>query len=106
MIDGFHAPFRFDNDENGRGIMLYVRKDMPAKVLSHNSPSAERFFVEMILYKKKWLVNCSYNPYNNNIKNHLETISRTLDAFSTKHKNVLFLCDFNACFDDETMNNF
>ena len=86
--------------------MLYVRKDIPAKVLSHNSPSAERFFVEIILYKKKWLINCSYNPYNNNIKNHLETISRTLDAFSKKHKNVLFLCDFNACFGDETMNNF
>ena len=40
------------------------------------------------------------------MKNHLETISRTSDAFSTKHKNILLLGDFNVCVDDETMKNF
>ena len=42
-------------------------------------------------------MNCSYNPNKNNIKNHVETISRTSDAFSTKYKNILLLGDFNAC---------
>ena len=81
-------------------------EDIPAKILSHDFPSAESFFVEIILHKKKWLINCSYSPNKNNIKNHLEIISKALDAFSTKYKNIIPLGDFNVCVDDETMRNF
>ena len=35
--------------------MLYARKDIPANLLSHDFPSAEGFFIEINLYKKKWL---------------------------------------------------
>ena len=59
LIKGFHSPFRFDRNRNGGGIMLYVREDIPANLLSHDFPSAESFFIEINLYKKKWLVNCS-----------------------------------------------
>ena len=51
-------------------------------------------------------MNCSYNPNNNNIKNHLEIISKALDAFSTKYENIILLGGFNVCADDETMINF
>ena len=106
LIDGSHSPFRFDRNKSGGGILLYVREDIPTKILSHDFPSAESFFVEIILHKKKWLINCSYNPHKNNIKHHLEIISRPLDAFSTKYENVLLLGDFNICVDDEAMKNF
>ena len=53
-------------------ILLYVREDIPAKLLSHDFPCAESFFVEINLYKKKWLTNCSYNRHKNNIENHLD----------------------------------
>ena len=91
LIDRFHTPFRFDRNKNGGGILLYVREDIPAKILSHDFPSAETFFVEIILHKKKWLINGSYNPNKNNVKNHLELISKALDAFSTKYQNIIFL---------------
>ena len=42
-----------------------------------NSPT-EAFFVEINLRKKKWLLSCSYNPINENIENHLETLSNNL----------------------------
>ena len=64
--------------------LIYVWEDIPAKILSHDFPSTESFFVEIILHKKKWRINCSYDPNKNNIKNHLDTISKALDAFSTK----------------------
>ena len=51
-------------------------------------------------------MNCSYNPNKNNIKNHLEIISKALDAFSAKYENIILLGDFNVCVDDETMRNF
>ena len=106
LIDDFHSPFRFDRNKSGCGILLYVRGDILTKILSHDFPSAESFFVEIILHKKKWLINSSYNPHKNNIKHHLETISRTFDTFSTKYENVLLLGDFNTCVDDEAMKNF
>ena len=105
-IDGFHTTFRFDRNKNGRGILLYVWEDILAKILSHDFHSAESFFVEIILHKKKWLIISSYNPNKNNIKNHLEITSKALDAFSTKYENIILLGDFNLCVDDETMRNF
>ena len=63
LIEGFHSPFRFDRNKTGGCILLYVREDIPAKVLSHDFPTAESFFVEIILDKKKRLINCSYNPH-------------------------------------------
>ena len=76
LIGGFYTPFRFDHKKNGGAILIHVLKDIPAKILSHDFPSTESFFVEIILHKKKWRINCSYDPNKNNIKNHLDTISK------------------------------
>ena len=100
LIEGFDSPIRFDRNSNGGGIMLYVREDIPTKLLSHDFPGVESFFVEINLHKKKWLINCSYNPDKSNIVNHLNTISRSLDIYSTKYENIVLLGDFNACFDN------
>ena len=61
-------------------------------------------FLSKLFFIKKWLINSSYNPHKNSIKNHLEIISRTLDTFKT-YESILLLDDFNACADDETMKN-
>ena len=90
LIEGFHSPFRFDRNINGGGIMLYVREDIPTKLLSHIFPGVESFFVEINLHKKKWLINCSYNPHKSNIINHLNIISRSLDK-KILYFSVIFL---------------
>ena len=100
LIEGFHSPFRFGRNSNGGGIMLYVGKDMPTKLLSHDFPGVGSFFVEMNLHKKKRLINCSYNPHKRNIVNHPNIISRSLGIHSTKYENILLLGDSNACVDD------
>ena len=48
--------------------MFYIRKHIPATVLSHNFHLAESFFIEIILHIKKWLINCSYNPDKKTLK--------------------------------------
>ena len=106
FIKAFYSPFRFDLNRNGGGIKFYVREDIPAKLLSHDFPSAESFFIEINLYKKKWLINCSYNPHKSNIGKHLDIISRSLDALSTKYENIVLLGDFNACVDDKVLQTF
>ena len=62
LIEGFHSPVRFERNSNGGGIMLYVREDIPTKLLSHDFPGVESFFVEINLHKKKWLINFHIIP--------------------------------------------
>ena len=81
--------------------MIYVREDIPAKLLSHDFLSPENFFLEINLYKKKWRISCSYNSHKRSIGKHLDIISKSLDALSTKYENIVLLDDFNACVDDE-----
>ena len=33
LIDGFSTPYPFDSDNNGGGIILYVREDIPSNLL-------------------------------------------------------------------------
>ena len=64
--------------------MLYVRADIPSKLLSTESLPMEDFYVEINLQKKKWLLTCSYNPNNNAIKSHLEILYKDLALYSPK----------------------
>ena len=104
IIDGYHAPFRFDRHGNGGGLLLYVREDIPAKVLHSDFPAS--FYPEIILHKKRWLINCSYNPHKNNICRHLEVVTKTLDSCYSKYENVIFLGDFNAGLLETPMTSF
>ena len=63
-IDGFSIPFRLDRTSNGGGIMIYVREDIPSKILNkHKFPSdIEGLFVEINLRKTKWLLFDAYRP--------------------------------------------
>ena len=75
-------------------------------MLSNNFPSAESFFIEINQYKKRWLVNYSYNPHKSNIGKHLDIIRWSLDVLSNKYGNIILLGDFNACVDDEDLETF
>ena len=63
FIEGYHTRFRFDRNGNSGGILLYVREDIQTKVIHCDFPTFESFYVEISLHKKKWLLNCSYNPH-------------------------------------------
>ena len=105
-IDGYHAPFRFDRHGNGWRLLLYVRKDIPAKVLHNDFSAAESFYAEINLHKKRWLINCSYKPHKNNTCRHLEVVTKTLDSYYSKYENVIFLEDFNAGVLETPMTSF
>ena len=68
FIDGYSAPYRLHRNRNGGGIMLFVRNDIPSKIISIEKLPIESFLIELHLRKKKWLtINCSYNRNNGNI---------------------------------------
>ena len=57
FLDGFGTPFSIDRNRNGGGIMLFIRTDIPAKLVPTDDYPVESLYFQ----KKKWLLNCSYN---------------------------------------------
>ena len=105
-IPGYASPFRLDRDENGGGIMVFVREDIPVKFLSSENKPIEAFFFELNFHRKKWLVCCSYNPSKNNISSHLEALRRSLDIYSALYENTIPVGDFNVDVNDPIMGFF
>ena len=93
VIKGYSTPFRLDRNQNGGGLLLYVREDIPRKILKEYTPEKpiENIFVEINLRSRKRLLSCSYNPKKNLIADHLHCIGRGIDFYSSKYDILLFL---------------
>ena len=105
LLNGFLKPYRLDRFSNGGGILLYIKDNIPARLLS-NSNKTENIFAEINFRKKKWLICASYNPHKNNISNHLHHLGKGLDNYIGNYDNVLLLGDFNAEFSEPCLNDF
>ena len=106
LIDGFNEPIRLDRNKNRGGILLFITEGIPTKVLSFETLSIEGFFIEINLYKKKWLLFCSYNLDSNNIKNHLSALSVSLKIYSSQHENCIVMGYFNVEVENRDMEEF
>ena len=99
-IPGFSIPYRKDRDGAGGGILLYIRQDIPSKLLNnfHSTfdTKYENMFVEINLHKRKWLIGGSYNPAKATILEHTNYLSKSLDYFSAFYENIIILGDFNS----------
>ena len=70
-----------DRDKNGGVILLYIRGDIPLKLLSVKN-HIETFFVEINLHKEKRLSGCSYNQKKALIVNHMAGLSDNIDIYT------------------------
>ena len=105
LLDGFSKTYRLDRCSNVGGILLYIRDDIPSRLLS-NSNKTESVFTEINFRKKKWLICASYKPRESNISNHLHHLSKGLDNYIGNYDNILPLGDFNSEFSEPCLNDF
>ena len=105
-IPSYASPFRLDRNQNGGGILVFVREDIPVKFLSSEEKPIEVFFFELNLHKKNWLVCCSYNPNKSNISRHLDTLRKSLDLYAAHYENTILIGDFNVSIDDPHIESF
>ena len=63
-VEGFTMPYRLDSNRNGGDVIIYVREDIPSKILEkHKLPQdVEGMFVELNFRKIKWLLFGTYHP--------------------------------------------
>ena len=64
VIEGFMKPFRYDRNQNGDGLLIYVRERAPIKALTkYKAPNdLECGMIEINLKNKKWLLVAIYRP--------------------------------------------
>ena len=56
----------------------------------------------MNLYKKKWLLSCSYHPDSKKIKNYFSALS----IYSSQHEHFIVLGDFNVEVENSDMEEY
>ena len=86
--------------------MLFVRDDIPAKLIFTEVLPIEGFYVEINLRKQKWLICCSYNTNKHNISKHMKALSKSIDLFSFNYENVLLMGDFKTGLDNDASKDF
>ena len=62
VIDGYSTLYRLDRNSNDGGILLYIKEVIPSYLVATEKEPVERFYVELNLRNKKYLISCSYNP--------------------------------------------
>ena len=100
FLDGFEAPFCLDQNRSGGGIMLFIRNDNLAKVVSTNDRPNENFQVELNIRRIKWVLNCSCNPKYTIKESYLDFLSKSIDSQSSKYDYFILLDDFNSSMED------
>ena len=107
LIEGYSEPYRLDRNRNGGGVMIYVREDIPSRLLSKHTftKAIEGLFVEVNLRKTKLLFFGAYRSdhpeYGVDTSEFLNQVSLALDKYSTYDK-FLLAGDLNT----EATNNF
>ena len=56
--------------------------------------------------KKKWLINCSYNPQKSSLSSHIAALSKSTDLYTSKYDRLIFLGDFNAGVENVSLKSF
>ena len=106
LIPGYSAPYRIDGTCHGGSLMLFVRNDIPSKLLLTENALIEGFYIEINLRKKKWLICGSYNPHRTSIDSHMDSLSKNLALYSSTYENYIVLSDFNAEVDNNSISSF
>ena len=96
-MQSYSTPFRKDRASKGGSILLYVREDVPCKIIKTESDTYyDGFFIEINLRKEKSLLSCSYDSHKKNIGTHLQITGKTLDKLNTSYDNIILLRYFKC----------
>ena len=106
LIPGYRAPNRIDRTCHGGGLMLFVREDIPSKLLLAENAPIEGFYIEINLRKKTWLIYGSYNPIRTTIDSHMDSLSKNVALYISTYENYIALGDFNVKVDNNAISSF
>ena len=108
LIPSFAEPFRRDRNDSGGGILIYVRDDIPCKLLKKHtfSNDIEGIFLELNFRKSKWLLLGGYRPPSQNKEHFLSNLCSAFDIYTKTYDKLIVCGDFNMEEDDLYLSSF
>ena len=108
MIEGFMKPFRYDRNQNGGGLFIYVRKRAPLKELTKykNPNNIECGMIEINLKKQKWLLVAINRPPSQPQQYFFNETGRVLDHYCHQYESLILIGDFNCEIDGDSIRSF
>ena len=108
LIEGYSKPYRLDRNRYAGGILIFIRDDIPSKLLSrHNfSHDIEGIFVEINLRKEKLLLFGTYHPPSQSDLYYFEQIGQSLDIYNRGYNKIILAGDFNAEDSEKCLSSF
>ena len=118
LIEGFKTPYRQDRNKFGGGVMIYIREDIPSKILEkHAFPDVpfdnndnlgpiEGIFIELNFRKSRWLLFGSYHRPKQSDNYYFEKITYALDFYAKYYDKFLLTGDFNIEEHEPTLDAF
>ena len=86
--------------------MLFVKEDIPCKLLPIENHPMEGFYVEINLRKTKWLFCCSCNSNRCKIVFYQENVNRSLALCLSHYENFIIIGAFNVQANDSAISVF
>ena len=79
------------------GVLVYIRKGTPCKRLkSFEEPDIESICFEKTIKQRKWIIFSIYRPpYDNNLQQYFNYISKMVDKALCKYENFIIMGDLN-----------
>ena len=107
LMKGFVEPFRLDRNRNGVGVMIFIRDDIPSRLLlKHDFPSdIEALYIELNFRLCKWLLLGTYHPLSQSDQYYFDNLDKSLDTYSDYEKSLI-IGDFNAQATDQYLSSF
>ena len=89
LIAGYSEPYRFERNGNGGGVLIYIREDIPSKLLAdHKLPHD--------IEGKKWLLFGSYHPPSQSDEYFFHQVKKGLNLYSKFYERYMLIGDFIA----------
>ena len=107
LVPGFSKPFRLDRNRKGGRVMIYVRQNIPRKLLTkHVCPSDIKcIFLELNFRKCKWFLVGRYHPLSQNDHYFFENLDKAINVYSHYEK-VLLVRNFNGEISELCLDSF
>ena len=107
-IKGFCKPYRLDVTSKSGGLLLYVKANLPSKLIRFYNflNEIQCIPIELNISTKMYVLLSGYRPPNQNINFFLDELSEALDIYSKHYENICIFGDFNATSENNHMINF
>ena len=107
LVNGFSESCRLNRNRKWGGVMVYIREDIPSKLLDkHVFPyDIEGLFAELNFRKCKWLLFGTYHPSSQADIYYFENLDKAFDTYSSYEKRLL-IGDFNTETSEPCIDSF